>query len=234
MKVRETNVSESDKHSARVFFDALTAFYDTTTWEVLDAFARNGQLTVPNYMHKVMNRIDMWELGAEHLPALKDLQSQMEAAGSITIGDSYSLAAHCRRKYDMVVIDTPQGLHHDSIGAVHVEHFDFLTTTLQCLLKDRGVVVLYCNHSPYNKEVVGSQGYDEYAEYDFEKWMAARRQFYHAEPIGLSEWAMLRAYSKRVERLGFGVVQSFMIPCFSDVPGKLPYAFRLALEVARS
>jgi tRNA G37 N-methylase Trm5 len=230
VKVREANVTGADKRSARLFFDALMGFYDTDKWAVLDAFARNGQLTLPMYIKAVRDGyVEAWELGPEHEKALK-----MLGPNQVRIGDSYSLAVECERMFDMVVIDTPQGAHKDSHGYVHYEHFDFLELTLRKLLKDRGVVVLYVNKSPYDKAEVGSHGYDEYAEYDFGKWMDARLHYYQSSRKTLTEERVVDTYRGRAHAAGYQVKNILIVPCFSDVPGKEPYAFRLALELERS
>jgi hypothetical protein len=134
----------------------------------------------------------------------------------------------------LVVIDTPQGAHTDSHGNVHFEHFDFFKMTLQWMLKDRGVVVVYVNKAPYDKNEVGSHGYDEYEEYDFPKWMRARSDFYETGcDCRVTEEQAIAAYRRTAEFEGFKVKNVLTVPCFSDVPGKEPYAFRVALEVAR-
>lgn len=232
MKVRETNVSDSDKASAELFFDTLLQFYDPTKWEVLDAFARNGQLTVPNYIDRLDQQggcVDLWELGPEHHDDLLRFGPR-----DLRIGDSYTTAVKCDRKYDMVVIDTPQGVHADDRDIKHVEHFDFMKITMQRLLKDRGIIVLYVNRQPYDKNEVGSQGYDEYDEYDFEAWMDARGRFYRChDPRNLQMNEALFGYQRLIGICNFQLMNTVVVPCFSDVPGKEPYAFRLALEVSR-
>lgn len=235
MKVRETNVSDSDKASAELFFDTLFQFYEPAAWKVLDAFARNGQLTVPNYMDRIKNRIDMWELGPEHADALLGLQANMEAESTIEIGDSYTTALTAEGGYDMIVIDTPQGVHADDQAKSHVEHFDFMRLALDKLIAPRGVLVLYVNRQPYDKNEVGSQGYDEYDEYDFKAWMEARTKFYRCHnPKNLQMNEALFGYQRLLSICGFELINTVIVPCFSDVPGKEPYAFRIALEVRRS
>lgn len=224
MKVREVNCSEADVLSARALFDAVGAIFDLREASVLDAFARNGQLTVSSYWNMLKEprkQLECWELGSEHLPDLR------EYADNVTIGDSYETLESCKSTYDMIVIDTPQGLHRGK-GGTWVEHFGFLPRCLKHV-NPGGVVVLYVNKSPYNKDETGSHGYDEYVEYDFVEWMAGRRRFYGEELI--NEERAVRAYRKCLEGCGRTLGRFILIPCFSDVPGKEPYAFRLALEV---
>lgn len=228
MNVREIHVSDSDKRSAQVFFEALLSFWDLKGCSALDAFARNGQLTLACYHHRV-GEATAWELGQEHRSAL-----EMYKLWDLQIGDSYQLARACEDRFDMVVIDTPQGAHKDSTGAVHFEHFDFMRMSLQWLLKDRGIIVVYVNKQPYDKNEVGSHGYDEYDEYDFAKWIEARKEFYGRTCGELCyEDEAIAAYRRVAEFEGFKVKSILTVPCFSDVPGKEPYSFRLALEVAR-
>ncbi|ATS92317.1 methyltransferase [Stenotrophomonas phage vB_SmaS_DLP_5] len=225
MKVRQTDVSEADIKSAKIFFDAVLGFFDLSNATVLDAFARNGQLTVSNY-HDHVGAVECWELGPEHEEALRKYTDEVK------IGDSYSLLDGMGASlYDMIVIDTPQGLHKDNHGAVMCEHFDFLPHAIS-LLTEGGIVVLYCNKAPYDKDKEGSQGYDEYEEYDFKNWMAARQNFYNvSNGREVAEEDMLIAYRDLIADEGRELGRVVMIPCFSDVPNKEPYAFRLALEI---
>lgn len=223
MKVREVNTSEADQRSARVFFQALFGFFDLSKASVLDAFARNGQLTVKNY-YDLVSKVTCWELGEEHEEALRKYTSHVE------IGDSYARLLTCKEQFDMIVVDTPQGIHKDSIMGRHVEHFDFFRMSLKNL-NPGGIVVLYCNKSPYNKDEVGSQGYDEYEEYDFKLWMEMRKEYYGTPEHLVSEDEAIRRYREVVALEGRTLGRVLLIPCFSDVPGKAPYAFRVALEV---
>jgi 16S rRNA G966 N2-methylase RsmD len=228
MKVREIHVSDSDKRSAEIFFDALLKFWDLREGSALDAFARNGQLTLACYANRVA-QATAWELGAEHREQLERFPLY-----DLQIGCSYGMARACEDRFDLVVIDTPQGAHKDSMGQVHFEHFDFFRTTLQQLLKDRGVIVVYVNKEPYDKNEVGSHGYDEYEEYDFRAWLRARSDFYNLGCRSkLEEGEALEAYRSLVEFEGYRVKNTLIVPCFSDVPGKEPYSFRLAMEVKK-
>lgn len=227
MKIREVNPSQSDIESAKIFFHALTKFYDLSQYDALDAFARNGILTVSQYGH-LCNSLECWELSSEHKQALLDFTP------NVSIGCSYvklEERIQTGTKYDMVVIDTPQGMHRDDWGRTHTEHFDFLDRATQ-LIGDVGLFVLYVNKLPYNKEVVGSHGYDEYEEYNYDKWMQERFKYYGAR--FLSEEMAIQAYRYRLMERGLGLKNIISVPCFSDVPSTPPYAFRLALEVSRT
>ncbi len=227
MRVRSVDVSASDIASSSVFFDALTKMWDLTKGEVLDAFARDGTITVNQYRHKV-GAVDCWELMNQHASTLAHLEPR-----DIKFACSYFLASQTKRKYDMVVVDTPQGLHDDHKGEVHVEHFDFLRLVPK-LLKDVGIIVLYVNKSPYDKAKAGSHGYDEYDSYDYSKWLAARSIFYQCDPLRLTEEAAVKAYREHLGTAGFMVKKTLLVPCFSDVVGLEPYAFRLAIECERT
>ena len=146
MQVRTVNVSDADGKSAQLFFDALTGFYDLSDAVALDMFARNGQLTVSKYADKV-REVDAWELSAEHREALFAISDKVE---NVTIGCSYLGALTARRRYDMIVIDSPQGAHRDFSGSIRFEHF-YALQQLKRLAKDRCIVVLYVNKEPYNK-----------------------------------------------------------------------------------
>ena len=229
MKVRQVDTSDADQISAALFFDMLAGFYDMTNWDVLDAFARNGQLTVSKYIDGVA-RTDCWELGEEHREALIDL-----GAANVEIGCSYSTVHLCDEQYDMIVVDTPQGAHKDSLDRVHFEHFDFLRM-MYPLMKSTCMVVVYVNRKPYHRDDFGSHGYDEYDEYDFENWMIERKRFYGqlgSSKFYLPEEHAIQAYRTLFNKLGLQITRMFMVPCHSDVPGLEPYAMRLGLELKR-
>lgn len=228
MEVRLSNVSHADKKSSEVFFKALLAMYSFTDAIALDAFARNGQLTVPNYFFAV-KELHLWELGEEHAQALEVFSPK-----SLQIGCSYKHLnnLNTETKFDLVVIDTPQGIHSDYEGVSRVEHFDFLSMCAKHF-KDDCVVVLYVNKHPYNKDEVGEHGYDQYKEYDYAKWMGARDAYYHSTDGVIDEAMALAAYKRALKLEGFDVASSLLVPCYSDVAGKEPYAFRLALRLRK-
>jgi hypothetical protein len=232
MKVREIHVSDSDKRSAEIFFEALLKFWDLRTGHALDAFARNGQLTLACYHNKI-GRVTAWELGEEHRAALERFQLY-----DLQIGDSYARAnpdnPSRSDKYDLIVIDTPQGAHKDGVGRTHYEHFDFMRMALRNLAQRKCILVVYVNKSPYDKNEVGSHGYDEYEEYDYPQWLRERSDFYLLNcGTELTEDQAIAAYRRLCHGEGYKVKSVLTVPCFSDVSGKEPYSFRLALEVER-
>ena len=151
----------------------------------------------------------------------------------VSIGDSYALAEGAilsGKRWDMIVIDTPQGLHADSKYGLHCEHFDFFRLSLM-MLKDRGLLVLYVNKHPYNKDVVGDHGYDLYDCYSYDTWMEKRRVFYGSDTI--TEDMAIRTYREQINAAGMRLQSVLVVPCFSDVQGLEPYAFRLALSIEK-
>lgn len=223
MKVRQTEVSEADRASASIFFDALTRYWDLSEAKALDMFARTGELTVTNYRDAVAE-IDLWELNPEHEPALRKFEPN-----DLKIGCSYQHLDTCEKKYDFIVVDTPQGIHSDHLGMTHVEHFDVLRS-LTRIMEERCIVVLYVNMAPYNRDEEGSHGYDEYDEYDFEAWMEYRADVFGTDGLVVESQA-LKTYEDIFLSMGYVVRNVLMVPCFSDAPGREPYAFRLALDV---
>jgi hypothetical protein len=226
VKVRSTDISRSDHKSSEVFFAALMEMY---TFEyALDMFARDGAITVSKYRDKVPT-LDVWELGEEHYEALQKFKPN-----DIKIGCSYMTAQKAHAQYDLIVVDTPQGLHHDANGDVRTEHFSALLMAARLLKDGNGVLVLYVNKAPYNKDEVGSHGYDEYEEYNFDRWMEAREHFYDIKDgQQLTEDEAAKAYREILSACGWKVTTQMIVPCFSDVDGLPPYAFRIALQIER-
>jgi len=230
MRVRKVDTTKADQESAQIFFDQLFRVYDLAKARVLDAFSRNGQLTVASYIQYLedpRSQLFCWELCSDHQ---KDLFTYTD---NVEIGCSYVRIKReiiARSKYDVLVIDTPQGLHKSFDSIVHSEHWDFLGESIP-LLADTGIIVLYVNKRPYNREEVGSYGYDEYDEYDFKQWMVRRSQFYNF--VSNREEDYVRRYREFMMEHGLIVKSMVIAPCFSDVVGIPPYSFRLGLEVVR-
>lgn len=213
--------------SSKLFFETVAKLYDFSKGEVLDMFAKVGDLTLKHYLPFV-GTADAWELNADCEGELRKLSLR-----DVKMGCSYITLQNCERKYDFVVVDSPQGVHLDGNGKEHVEHFDILPM-LPAILKDEAVVVVYCNQRPYDKNKEGHHGQDEYVSYDFEKWMAARSMFYGTpKPKDLTQEQMLASYRRAFQELGYEVKSFLMAPYPSDVPGRDCYSFRLAMELKK-
>lgn len=215
-----------DKVWTSHFFHILKEFYDFSQVAALDMFARDGALTVANYAYNVKH-LDVWELSDAHTKALEAFRPR-----DIRIGCSYKFMAECKNKYGLIVIDNPQGVHHDGDHQRRFEHFSVLPN-MGHILADQAVVVLYVNKRPYDKTEIGNMGMDDYAEYDFKKWINARQDFYDYDPQNLSEEAAMLAYRRVFHQLGFKIKTQVAIPCYSDVSGREPYAFRLAIQLEK-
>lgn len=242
MQVKTVNATDADKASAVVLFKTLFGmrelFWPTVrlshSLRVLEPFARNGQLTIKSYCDDYNVIVEAWELNKEHLPALK----AMPAVYSTSIGCSYGLLAKYFDRLaavppDVVVIDTPQGIHHDENNSPYVEHFDFLQAVFTLFKKSGGVVVLYVNLDPYDAKAQGEHGYDTYKEYDFVEWQKKRALYYHGTStvVPLTASCALTKYEAEAKLFNLKLSLPLMVPCYSDVPGKDPYAFQLAFRV---
>jgi len=213
----------ADEDSSKEFFSLLKSYYDLKNYSVLDMFARTGDVTVKHYAKDVKS-FDLWEYDPKFTHSLLEWEPS-----NLHIGCSYEGVTLTTNKYDMIVVDTPQGSHEDYMEQIHYEHFDILDKA-KPLMNSRCLVVLYCNKRPYDRAKVGHYGYDEYKSYDFQKWMEARKIFYQADPENTTEWQMLRAYTDLFKSSHI-VEKVVLTPCHSDVPGIDPYGFRLALEL---
>lgn len=226
MYIRQVSINDSDLYSAKLFFQQLCSYYDFSKVKALDMFARTGALTVQNY-YKAVKSLECWELNEEHKKTLITSFSPQR----VKIGCSYKFLQECSEKYGLVVVDSPQGAHMDYQGNVHYEHFSVMTK-ITPILADSGVVVFYVNKQPYNKNLEGEYGYDVYREYDFGKWMECRRSVYGSAII--TEEQAIEVYRLGFKSQGYDTEQVIISPCYSDVPGKKSYAFRLALCLCKS
>ncbi|MDH5184869.1 MAG: hypothetical protein OEX12_13385 [Gammaproteobacteria bacterium] len=231
-KIRELPKSLADTRSAELLFNAIADFYDMSQATVLDMFARDGAITIRSYQDKVRN-VHAWELDGKHERILSNINNVSE----VVVGCSYT---HLQRSkgtlqghYDMVVLDTPLGLHRDEEGNTRCEHFDALRGVIDSgILKDKSLIVMYCNRNPYNRDEIGSHGYDEYEDYNFDEWMALRATFYKVSGP-LTEEQMISAYRSVALQYGYQLSGVIATPCHSDIQGSPPYAFRLCLELTK-
>jgi hypothetical protein len=112
-----------------------------------------------------------------------------------------------------------------------IEHFRALDM-LPPIMADDCLVVLYVNKEPYDRDRMGSHGYDQYDTYDFKLWMDARAKFYRViSPARVTEEEALLAYRRYFASRGFMVKQILAVPCYSDVEAYPPYAFRVAFSL---
>lgn len=228
MKLTCNDTSLADQMSAKVFFDLLCRYFDLQDARVMDLFSRNGVLTIHNY-HDVVESIDAFEIEGQYSRPLIDYGNVRAV-----IGCAYKNLEALTKTYDVIVIDSPQGLHTSADGEVHAEHFDMLKQVGR-FVDGSAVICLYCNKTPYNKAEIQADGIvDDYSEYDFDEWMKKRADFYKTcDPQDISEEFMVEAYRQCLEDQGLSVRSVVMVPCFGDVKGYGSYGFRLGLEVSR-
>lgn len=218
-------IDGADFRAANLFYNMVTNFYDLRQTVALDAFARDGSLTVCNYYKEVM-ALDVWEY--------QDLSEQLKQYGprNIVIGDSFRTVVDHTEKYGFIVVDTPQGLYEGG-GMVTAEHFDFLPLMAD-IMEDRCIVVVYVNSQPYNKDEIGSYGREEYEQYDFDKWALEREGFYGiTKGQEVTPEIATHTYRNVFKQMGYEIESMILGPCYSFAPG-LPRSFRLALELVRT
>jgi hypothetical protein len=218
----------ADKISVEAFYSVLFKTYDLADAQVLEAFARDGAITVSSYVQYLNHpktQLECWELNPAHERRLR------EYTYKVRIGDSYELLLDAiikGRTWDVIIIDIPQGLHSSSDKEIHAEHFDFLPLALRAL-NDEGVVVFNLNRQPYNRDEKGSHGYDEYAEYNYQTWMRKREEFYGC--VSHREEVLLGVYRQIAYEAGY-VVKSFtVVPALPNVDGMEIYTSTVAMHL---
>lgn len=226
MLILQPSPDSADQESVARFYATLFSIYKIEG-ATLDMFARDGALTVHNYQRYINGKLDLWELDPQHAVALHHFLPR-----EVRIGCAYSALKATQSKYELVVIDSPQGIHHDVYGKEHVEHFTAMEQVGR-ILEDHALIVLYVNQRPYDRAEAGDHGMDTYAEYDFPHWMLAREQFYRDDPTNVAVEEAIWAYRKVLKRQGFQIKGVVMTPYLSDVPGRDSYAFHLGLEVVK-
>ena len=161
---------------------------EVSSMKALDFFAREGDWQTAYYARRV-SEIHAWEIDPLYEPALR---RNLPINAKITIGDSHSLARSCRTKFDLVVLDNPQGCY----GIGYCEHFDALDAVLP-LLKDSAVIILNVKTKPFNYE-------------DKIEWRRRRNLFYGREASELTEDFVHEFYERLLGKHGFITDFSFL------------------------
>jgi hypothetical protein len=197
----------ADKVSIEAFYEVLFRTYDLEEARVLEAFARDGSVTVAAYVESLQDpwkQLECWELNPEHEHSLHRFTDK------VRIGDSYQFAQQAienEQTYDLIIIDIPQGLHSSSDKAVHL------------------------NRRPYNRDEKGSHGYDEYAEYNYQSWMQKRQDFYGC--VTDREEILLSVYRQRAYEAGYVVKEFVVVPALPNVEDMEIYTSTVAMHLSR-
>src|SRR4051812_38099350 len=147
------DIDEADQLGSDIFFTAFDGMYGNVmpAWFCLEMFARDGSLTMGRYINFVRS-VEAWELDERHTGAL----SKMRPRNLITGQCSYELLKICERKFDFIMIDSPQGIYPDGKEELHTEHFDIIPR-MRHIMRDACVVGLYVNKEPYDRRDGSSQ-----------------------------------------------------------------------------
>ena len=161
---------------------------DLGNMTALDFFAREGDWQT-SYYANLVSKIHAWEIDPNFEVSLrKNLPSNAE----IKIGDSYEHARECREKFDLIVLDNPQGC----FGRDYCEHFEAIPVILP-LLKDVCILIFNVKSKPFN--------YEDKAE-----WRKKRDDFYGVDATELSEEFIHNFYKDYFHELGYLVEFSFL------------------------
>lgn len=178
---------------------------DLKSMIALDFFARDGSWQTVHYASKV-NKLYAWEINPEFE---NNLKNNLPERSQVSIGDSFEIAKMTKERFDLVVIDNPQGC----FGEAYCEHFDALPVALK-LISDDGIVIFNVKTRPYNYE-------------NNIPWQNRRNNFYGIESSNLQEDFIFNFYNSFISGLGFKVNFSFWEPRPQE---KDLYAFVAKLE----
>lgn len=154
----------------------------------LDFFAREGDWQTFYYANLV-SEIHAWEID----PTCEEsLRNNLPLGAKIVIGDSHELAKSCNEKFDMIVLDNPQGCY----GTGYCEHFDALGVIFP-LLSDRSLLIFNVKVKPFNYE-------------DKLEWQRRRNEFYGKDASELDVYFIHEFYESLLKTHGFDVEFSFV------------------------
>ena len=160
------------------------------TMVALDFFAREGSWQTMHYAEKV-KKLYAWEINPDFENSLKN---NLPSGSQISIGDSFEIAKTTKEKFDLIVLDNPQGC----FGKSYCEHFDALPAALE-LMSNEGVIIFNIKTQPYNYE-------------NNVPWQKRRNEFYGIESSNLEKDFIFNFYNTYISRLGFEVKFSFWEP----------------------
>lgn len=215
--------SEAVSKSSSVFFKSLSQLYALVGMKVLSPFSGEGKDTISSYLPLVdTEKLECWTLNDEQTKAIAGMGIE-----NVQQGCAYMLVKHAMldgKKYDLIDLDTPQGVHKDWHGAQMVEHFTFFRECLS-LIDEKGLLVVCVNKNPYDAAKLEGKK----LPFSYMHWLAGRRSFYGTETV--TEEQAIAAYRHVLEEYGFELVHVVLHPIASDVIVLPPYKFRMALEI---
>ena len=145
--------------------------------KALDFFAREGDWQTQYYANKV-KQVHAWEIEKKFE---KKLRQNLPRNAKITIGNSFELILESKEKFDLVVIDNPQGIFGDKDQ--YCEHFEALPLITRVLKKD-AIIVLNAKTIPFN--------------YSSQKdWQKRRNKFYKQEHCSSLELSFVKLFYKK-------------------------------------
>ena len=178
----------------RVMFYLKSRNIEVGRMRALEVFGHTGKMHVTDY-HDFVASLDVWEID----PALqKDLAANLPGA-AVSIVDSYEEIKKTDKRYGLVVIDNPMGMHDG-----HCEHFDFFPDVFGVLTDDS---VLIMNVVP----MADDQARRRYSLFGTEH-LGLRTDFYGTDdPENISFEDMAEVYSKLALESGFVVEWSVTV-----------------------
>jgi hypothetical protein len=155
----------------------------------LELFAHSGFLHTKDYLSQVAS-LEAWEIDPRHKEALR----QNLPSAEVKITDSYQEIKRTARKYNLIVLDTPECVHGDH--GQYCEHFSMLPAVFP-IAQDSTVLIL-------NVMTGYGNGKSPRRPLFTDAHLEQRRRFYgtdHPETVRLAE--MIPVYRRLVEVNGF-------------------------------
>jgi hypothetical protein len=177
--------------------------------QTLEMFGGAGRVHTRDYADKVAS-LDVWEIDPVHAASLR----RILPGANVHITDSYQEMTRAARRYDMIVMDSPEGEH-----SGHYEHFDLFPGVLR-LANDTALLIL--NIRPGTSNTPADRFDDVH--------LAQRRAFYHTEhPQQMPVAEMIPVYRAMLGGAGFNLEWHVSRPRTRS--GRVHY---LALKIKRN
>lgn len=163
----------------------------------LELFAGEGDRQTTVYASHVKS-LEVWEIDSKHY---EELRRNLPSA-EIKITDTWKEIKKTQKKYDLIVVDTPQAMYGEN--GEYCEHFGLLPDIFR-IANDNCVIILNVNVTPYNldKQPLWKERRKEYYETSRPERLAFDAVIKHYKRVCQKNNVSLRWYLFQQRHTGF-------------------------------
>lgn len=208
----------------KIVKDLKTIGYDLSQMQSADFFARTGDFFTKDFSDEVKS-IDCYEIESKYSTELhKNIPN-----AKIFIKDSIKFINNSKANYDLISLDSPQGIY-----GPYCEHFDFIHN-IGNMFDKKCIVMFVVNLTPYDpKDVDNSNKRDDYGMSDNQEWYEIRMDYYETDSKDISKEYAISFYTDLFQENGLDAkfLTSSFVP--SHIDNVEPYVIRFAFELKKN